>query len=241
MPTANKRTISTDDLYRMRTITSARISPDGQQVIYALRRVDRPSEKKYTNLWITPTARAAARQFTYGDQTDSMPAWSPDGTQIAFLSNRGDEKQPQIYLIPFGGGEARPLTDLKGEIGSFEWSPDGRKLVCQFRRKDAAVLEQEANEQKEKLGVVSRRVTRLFYKADGQGFVPEEKWHIWTVDARTGRATQLTDGPYDELEPTWSPDGTVDRLHLQSGRRSRQPPEPRRSLRCRRRPAATCV
>ena len=136
-----------------------------------------------------------------------MPAWSPDGAQIAFLSNRGDEKQPQIYLIPFGGGEARPLTDLKGEIGSFEWSPDGRKLVCQFRRKDAAVLEREADEQKEKLGVVSRRVTRLFYKADGQGFVPEEQWHIWTVDARTGRATQLTDGPYDELEPTWSPDG----------------------------------
>ena len=60
MPTASKPTISTDDLYRMRTVTSARISPDGQQVIYALRRVDRPSEKKYADLWITPTARAAA-------------------------------------------------------------------------------------------------------------------------------------------------------------------------------------
>jgi dipeptidyl aminopeptidase/acylaminoacyl peptidase len=107
----------------------------------------------------------------------------------------------------FDGGEARPLTDLKGQFGSFEWSPDGRKLICQFRSKDAAVLEREADEQKEKLGIVSRRVTRLFYKADAQGFVPEEKWHLWIIDVRTGRATQLTDGPYDESEPTWSPDG----------------------------------
>ncbi len=207
MSEKSTRTISTDDLYRLRTVVASQISPDGRHVVYAVQRVDRSSEKKYCSLWVTPTEHAGARQFTYGNQNDTMPAWSPDGTQIAFLSNRGAKDQPQIHLIPFGGGEARPLTDLKGQFGSFEWSPDGRQLVCQFRRKDAAELEREEDEKKKELGIVSRRITRLFYKADAQGFVPEEKWHLWMVDAQTGRSTQLTNGPYDEAEPTWSPDG----------------------------------
>ncbi len=63
-------------------------------------------------------------------------------------------------------------------------------------------------QQKKKLGVVERRITQLFYKLDGYGYLPKERWHIWTVDVRTGKGHQLTDGEvYDEDFPTWSPDG----------------------------------
>ncbi|MCP4539126.1 MAG: S9 family peptidase [Chloroflexi bacterium] len=208
MPTRKKRPITADDLYRIQLVTDCQISPNGQHVIFAVERVDKETEKKYANLWVVSTGGGQPRQFTYGDQVDGQPRWSPSGDEIAFVSNRSDKDQPQIHVIPFHGGEARPLTNLKGEFAAFEWSPDGKRLVCQFRKKDQEAIEREDDEQKKELGIVSRHITRVFFKLDGYGFLPQERWHVWTIDARTGKAKQLTDSDvYDELSPRWSPDG----------------------------------
>jgi dipeptidyl aminopeptidase/acylaminoacyl peptidase len=204
-----KRSITAEDFYKFEIINGCEISPDGKNIAFAVQRVDEKTEKKYSNIWLVPTGRGKAKQFTYGDQSDSQPKWSPDGSQIAFVSNRADEKQPQIYIIPVDGGEARKLTDLKGQIGGFEWSPDGKKLVMQFRKKDKEAIEREEDEQKKKLGVVYRKYDRVFFKQDGAGFLPKERWHIWTVDAKNGKTEQLTDHEiYDEYAPKWSPDET---------------------------------
>ena len=208
MPGRNTRRVRAEDLYRFQLVGGCELSPDGRHVVYSLQRVDRKSEKKCSNLWVVPVSGGAPRQFTYGDHADSEPKWSPDGGRIAFLSNRDDEKQAQIYVIPFAGGEARRVTGFKGTIGAFEWSPDGRRFLCQVRKQDADEIERGRDEQKKKLGVVARHVTRVFYKEDGVGFLPKERWHLWTVDAGSGRPKQLTDGEtHDEREPNWSPDG----------------------------------
>jgi len=212
MAAKKKRFIAPEDLYQIELISSARISPNGQHVVYSQQRVERKTEKKFANLWLAATeapGTTAARQFTYGDQKDLLPRWSPDETQIAFLSTRGSaEKPPQIYLIPLQGGEARPLTDIAGEIQDFSWSPDGKRLLCVVRKTDPEQIEREKDEQKKKLGVVARHYQRVFYKLDGYGYLPHERSHLWLVDAHTGKARQLTDHPiYDEMYPSWSPDG----------------------------------
>ena len=210
MSIPEKRPFTAADLYNLQLAADPQISPDGRHVIFSVSRVDRETEKKYANLWLAETdGRTPPRQFTYGDQTDSHPRWSPDGRTIAFLSNRQEEKQAQIYLIPVDGGEARPLTNVKGEFAHIEWSPDGRTLVAQFRKKDREAIEREEDEQKKKLGVVARHITSLNYKFDGAGYLPQEKWHIWTFDAETGEGTQLTEGDCHEEEPRWSPDGRI--------------------------------
>jgi dipeptidyl aminopeptidase/acylaminoacyl peptidase len=210
MPGRLRRVIKADDLYRLKLIDGCELSPDGGHVVYGLQWVDPKSQKKYSNLWLASTSGGAPRRFTRGDQSDGRPRWSPDGRRIAFLSNRRDEKQSQIYVITFRGGEAARLTDFRGTIGAFEWSPDGKRIVCQLRKKDAEEIDRDKDEAKKKLGIVARHVRRVFFKEDGVGFLPQERWHLWTVRVPGGASHQLTTGDiYDEVEPAWSPDGKL--------------------------------
>ena len=203
-----KKLMTAEHLYDFQTVAGCALAPDGRHVAFSVTRVDRDKEKKYSNLWLVPTGRGAARQFTYGDHNDFRPRWSPNEQQIAFLSNRAGLKRAQIHVIPVNGGEARPLTDIKGTIGSFAWSPDGKQFLCSARKTDAEVLEREENEAKKELGIVERHIERVHYKFDGTGFLPKERWHIWTVNARTGKAKQLTNSAlHSEFSPCWSPDG----------------------------------
>jgi dipeptidyl aminopeptidase/acylaminoacyl peptidase len=215
--TKSKHPITAEDLYRFELITEPRLSPDGSHILYSQTRVERSTEKKYSNLWIVPfpsgdpAQNRGPRQFTYGDHSDSHARWSSDGRQIAFLSDRGNQDKPaQIYLIPFDGGEARQLSAIDGEIQDFTWSPDSRLLLCAIRKLDPDAIQRQDNEEKKKLGVVFRRYERVFYKLDGYGYLPHERTHLWLIDIKTGRAHQLTDHPlYDETDPAWSPDGKL--------------------------------
>ncbi|MFT7587539.1 MAG: dipeptidyl aminopeptidase/acylaminoacyl peptidase [Cellvibrionaceae bacterium] len=205
-----KRPVAAEDLYSIPTITGAEISPDGSHVIYSQQRVDRKTEKKYSNLWLAPAdGSCKPRQFTYGDHVDTAPSWSPDGRSIAFMSNRKDTKQIQLYILPMNGGEARPLTDIKGSINGFSWSPDSQKLAIVHRKKDADVLEREEDPQKEKLGVIERHITEIKIRQEDVGYMPKEEAHIYILDAASGEMTQLTDGDFSERSPVWSPDGAT--------------------------------
>jgi len=208
MTKGGTRRISAEDLYRFALISEPQISPDGKLAVFCQHRVTREKERKYANLWVVPTEGGESRQFTHGDQADTRPRFSPDGTQIAFQSNRTDEKQPQIYLVPVRGGEARRLTDLEGTIRAFEWSPDGNRLLLQFRARDPEEIDREKDETKKELGIVCRHITRVFFKEDAVGFLPTARWHLLMIDVRTGKTTQLTEAEtYDEHDPAWSPDG----------------------------------
>ena len=68
---------------------------------------------------------------------------------------------------------------------------------------------------------MARHITRTHFKYDGKGYLPKERSHIWSIDAKTGKATQLTDSEvWDEEEPAVSPDGKWIAFH------SNRTPEP---------------
>ncbi len=204
-----KSNITAEHLYDLQVIQGCQISPNGKYIVFGLQSVDKETEKKHTNLYLVATdGSSEAQQITHGNHNDSNPRWSPDGSHIAFVSNRKDKKS-QLYLLPITGiGEAYPITDFKGTIGSYQWSPDGKHIAFGFRAKDAEAIAREEDEKKKELGIVQRHITRVFYIMDGAGYNPKERWHIHQINVATKEVTALTIGDtYDEMYPTYSPDG----------------------------------
>lgn len=111
------------------TVSDARISPDGQQVLYVTAEASMAGEHAASVIWIVPAAGGNARQLTTSGASDRNPRWSPDGTAIAFLSDRERRGVSQLYLLDLTGGEARRLTDHGGGVAEHVWSPDGTAIA----------------------------------------------------------------------------------------------------------------
>ena len=202
------RPIAIDDFYKIRLVSDPQIAPDGGQIACVVTRIDRDKNKYLSEIQVVPTESGEPRTFTSGDSSARHPRWSPDGTQIAFLSDR-QKPNDQIYLLPADGGEARALTslDTEGSIGGLRWSPDGSKIAFLFRETPPQ-NRKAAKEEREKSGASSpvRHHTRLNYRFDGMGYYDDAYPQIWVADAHTGAWQRLTDGPYSCDLPTWSPD-----------------------------------
>src|SRR6185503_13344776 len=70
------------------------------------------------------------RQVTSSQESESSPAFSPDGKYLSFTSSRpGKAKGNQVWLLDRSGGEAFQATDVKGRLQAYEWSPDSKRLA----------------------------------------------------------------------------------------------------------------
>ena len=138
-----------EDLYDLRIPVELALSPDGRWVAFSVKSVAPGKDGYRSSIWLAPAdGGTPARQLTVGSKNDASPHWSPDGTRIAFLSDRGavlqaggggakagkaeapKEGGTQVWILPLAdGGEARQLTDLPKDVEGMDWSPDGRRLV----------------------------------------------------------------------------------------------------------------
>lgn len=86
------------------------------------------------HLYVLTVSDKKTAQITSGPYDDSSPAWSPDGSQIAFVSNRSENpdsnRNTDIFLVSPEGGEPKRITSNKGSDSSPAWSPDGRFVAC---------------------------------------------------------------------------------------------------------------
>jgi dipeptidyl aminopeptidase/acylaminoacyl peptidase len=175
----------------LRTISDLQSSPDGARVAFVVAEPPK-GERRARHIWLYEKESGAVRQFTFSAKDETSPRWSPDGKQLAFLSDRDD--QQQIYVTRADGGEAVAVTKGKRSVHSFAWSPDGKQIA--FLAPNA---KSDAEEKKDK----DKDDARVVDKDDKQP-------RLWLLTLATSEAKALTDDKWEMSELAWLKTG--DRL-----------------------------
>ena len=126
---AKKEPFTAERSWKIQRIGAPTLSRDGRTVIAPVTRFAMDEDKSYVDLWIWNADGSGQRRLTTDAANDGAPAISPDGKSVAFISQRGDDKAPQLYVMPLGGGEARRLTKLATGVQSPKWFADGKRLA----------------------------------------------------------------------------------------------------------------
>ena len=173
-------------------------------------------------LWIVDVASGDTRRITSGSRGDEQPAWSPDGTRIAFVSNRGAGAdlawRSDVYVVAADGGPATRVTS--GQERLFQhpaWSPDGSLIAAMGHRFEALgptrddiwVFPPEPSQEGRNLTAASDLFVDASMNSDLLGF--GESGPRWSPDGRSLLFAAPSGGSY-ELWRTRLEDGRVERL-----------------------------
>jgi len=207
----NYKLLCKETFLDMESVSSARISPDGTQILFARGWVDKMEDRSRSNIWIVDIAGTRVRELTHGNWIDSSLVWSPDGKKIAFLSDR--DGTTQIHVLWLDTREVAQLTHLERAPSSLVWSPDGKMLAftC-FIPDKKTILDVELPEfpKGAKMAEPAVIVDRLSWATDGRGPEPKGYSHIFIIDSQLGGTPrQVTSGDYSHNDPQWSWDGEV--------------------------------
>lgn len=197
-------------VYDLTTAGEPQVSPDGTRIIYTLSKIDRESKQADSQVWLRDVDGGNPRRLTWSGERNTGARWSPDGQQIAFVSNRvagGNRKSKQtgLFVLPTdGGGEARELTRHNGSIGDLAWSPEGARIAYTTLYDPENPDESDLPEGAPPKVRVTRRID---YKQDNRGYLHDTRLQVFVVDVASGEHQRLTDDLFDHNSPQWSPDG----------------------------------
>jgi len=189
-PVASPRVAPTaEQILSLKRVGSPEISPDGRFVAYTVRETNWDDNAYETEIWIADASTTTTRQLTNAKKSSQSPAWSPDGSKLAFSSDRTDKRQ--IYLINPRGGEADALTSVEDGVGGFAWSPDGKTIAyTATEAKPAAIKDRDKKYGEFQVVEQDHRMT-----------------HLFSIDLSTRATRTLTSGPFTVGSFAWSPDG----------------------------------
>jgi len=174
---------------------------------------------------------ANPRNLTNHPDTDTNPAWSPDGKRIAFMSDRDGHvnirgrSAYEIYVMDADGGDQRNLTNDPNNDRSPSWSSDGKHIVFSSDRDsdrdhniEIYVMDADGENQERLTNNLTEDQypswspdgKRIAFSARRDGHFENEfgiTYEIYVMDADGGNEQRLTENRNNDWYPSWSPDG----------------------------------
>lgn len=185
---ADTRVPTIDDMVALKRVSQPAMSPDGARVAYVVRKANWEENAFETEIWLADVKSGTSRAFTQAKKSSDAPSFSPDGSSLAFLSDRDGKRQ--VYVMSLSGGESRKLTSAEEGVSRFAWSHDGKRIA--FVASDPKT---EAMKERQKLyGDVT---------IEDEATNPAHL-HVITVDDSASK--RLTSGTFVVGAFDWSPD-----------------------------------
>jgi dipeptidyl aminopeptidase/acylaminoacyl peptidase len=172
------------------------ISPDGRQIVYVRQYADIMKDSFFSDLWVVNADGSGNRPLTHGNFHEYQPRWSPDGKQIAFLSDRSGSVQ--IYVQPMDGVPVA-ITQSAGTPSSIHWSPDSRHIAFTQVLPEAPLV----------VGILPTPpdgakwapppvyFDKMNFRLDNMGNLPRGHAQVFVVSSAGGPSKQVTTGDFD--------------------------------------------
>ncbi len=182
-----------EDLYMLRLVGSPDLSPDGDRVVATVQRVDDDHDAYRSQLWLLSVAGGAepVPLTEAGPWSDTAPAFSPDGSRVAFIS--AGTGAARVGVVDADGHGAASFMGIEGEapVTAVRWLDDDRLVVVAQRQPAAPPPGSPV------------RIGWVRYKSDGAKSFTEAEPEVWLFPLRgpavllarpAGRVTCLTVG-----------------------------------------------
>ena len=209
--TASDTLLTVNHYLDWETVSDPQISPDGSQILYTRRWVNKLEDRWDSALWIMNADGSRNRFLAKG----SNARWSPDGSRIAYFAD-GEPKGTQLFVRWMDAeGATSQVTRVTESPTNLSWAPDGRSLAFTMLVKNEPSwrISMPAAPEGAKWTAAPRMVDRLHYRRDRTGFIEQGTTHIFLVPAEGGTPRQLTSGDFgvselgSGLNYDWTPDG----------------------------------
>ena len=196
-------------------VSDPQVSPDGRQIVYTRRYVNKLEDRWDATLWIMNVDGSHNRMLGKG----AGAVWSPDGTRLAYLAD-GEPRGSQIFVRYMDAeGATSQITRTDESPADVRWSPDGKWLGFSMFVSTPKVWRIDMPEAPKGAHwtPAPRYETSLHFKQDRRGFMEPGNRHLFVVPADGGTPRQLTQGNwsvgsrFDALDGAvgwdWTPDG----------------------------------
>ncbi|MEJ2205252.1 MAG: S9 family peptidase [Gemmatimonadota bacterium] len=225
------RAFTPEDWYRLTTLSSPAMSPDGRWVAYTVTTVDEENNRRHSEVWMSSLDGGEPTRLTSPGTESSNPRWSHDGAYLFFTSRRdgGEGSTWVLRMDRSPSGEAfqmenRPSGSVPASGAFAVWSEgpsddDGEGEEAgddPFRRMGRMARPPFGGitEPVDPARFDGRHIVDFPYKRNGSGFTPNRRdareWNpsqIWRQAFGDTAKAQLSDAPYSHRSPVVSPDG----------------------------------
>jgi len=196
-------------------VADPQISPDGTQIIYTRRQVNKLEDRFDATLWIVSVDGTKNRFLAKGGSA----RWSPDGSRIAYLAD-GEPRGTQLFVRWMDAeGATSQITRVDQSIADIKWSPDGKSIGFSMVVPTERVwkIDMPAAPQGAHWTAAPKYENTLHYRQDRVGFTKPGFLHLFVVSADGGAPRAITSGDWNvgarfdgqtgAVGWDWAPDG----------------------------------